>query len=52
MINVVLAVESRDIRSAQRLATLVAEEVESPEIVGFAKRILSVSGIVFGGEEL
>lgn len=43
MLNVILAVESGNIRAAQGPAAFVAEEIEPTEIINLAQRVLSTA---------
>jgi hypothetical protein len=51
VVYVILSVQSCDVGTAQRAATLVAEKAESSEVVSLAKRILPIAVFVVGGEE-
>lgn len=52
VVNVILALESCDIGPSQGSATLVAEQSQAPEIVGFAEGILPLAVLVIRREEL
>ena len=52
VIDVVLSVDGRHVRAPQCAATIMADEIEPSEVVGFAEWILSIAGLVIDREEL
>ena len=52
MLNVILAIQGRDIRATERAATLMTKETQPTEVVLFAKRELTAAIFGVDGEEL
>ena len=51
MFNVVFSLNSCDIRSAERPSTRVAQQVESPKIIGLTQRVLANAVLVIHRKE-
>ena len=52
MLNVIFAVQSRDVGASQGATTLMTEEIQSSEIVSLAEWELATSIVRVHGEEL
>jgi hypothetical protein len=51
VLDMVLALKRRDIRTAQCATTLETEEVETPEVVSLAQWVLALAIFIIDGEE-
>lgn len=51
MVDVVLALQGGNVRASKCPSALVAQQIEPPEVVRLAQRILPLAVLVFGGEE-
>lgn len=52
MFNMILAVQSRNIRATQGTTTLMAQKIQSSEVVSLAQRVLSTAIVGIDGKEL
>lgn len=52
MVDMVFSVEGSNVRPAKSSITLVADEIQSSEVVGLAKRILTLGAFFIYREEL
>lgn len=51
MLDVVLAVQGRDVGAAERTTTFVTEQVQTSEIINFTKGVLSTAFLCFDRKE-
>lgn len=51
MVDMVLSIQGGDVGASQRAAALMAQQAESPEIIGFAERILALTASIVCREE-